>query len=133
MTSGQNMYVQQVVMTPIEHVVEPLVVLSPALDPVPNMSTTTNPIQVSKPEPIIVKTVYTPSTSDQHDDNQDAGVDDDLSAAAAVLVTQDDDDYMDVTISDKVAHHIKTITLMIIIMICLIQFVATVGTVVFWC
>jgi hypothetical protein len=131
MTSGQNMYVQQVVMTPIEHVVEPLVVLSPALDPVPNMSTTTNPIQVSKPEPIIVKTVYTPSTSDQHDDNQDAGVDDDLSAAAAVLVTQDDDDYMDVTISDKVAHHIKTITLMIIIMICLIQFVATVGTVVF--
>jgi hypothetical protein len=95
------------------------------------MSTTTNPIQVSKPEPIIVKTVYTPSTSDQHDDNQDAGVDDDLSAAAAVLVTQDDDDYMDVTISDKVAHHIKTITLMIIIMICLIQFVATVGTVVF--
>jgi hypothetical protein len=87
---------------------EPLAMQSPALDHAPNMSTPTNPIQVSESEPVIVETVYTPSTGDQHDDHHVGGVNDDVSAAAAVLVTQDDDDDMDITVSDEVAHHIET-------------------------
>jgi hypothetical protein len=72
------------------------------------MSTTTNPIQVFESEAVIVHTIYTPSTSDQQDDDQVGGVNAGLSLAAVVLVTQDDIDDMDVNVSDKVAHHIET-------------------------
>jgi hypothetical protein len=97
----------QVMMTPFEYVEEPPEIQLPVLDHAPNMSTTTNPIQVFESEPIIVETIYAPSTSDQHDDNQVGGVNEDLSAAAALLVTQDNDDDMDITISNEVAHHIE--------------------------
>jgi hypothetical protein len=96
-----------VVMTPFQYVEKPPVIQSPASDHAPNMFTTTNPIQVFESEPIIVDTVYTPSTGDQQDDDQVGGVDEGLSLAAAVLVTQDNDD-MDVNESDEVAHHIET-------------------------
>jgi hypothetical protein len=82
----------QVVTTPFEYVEEPPVIQSPASDHAPDMSTTTNPIQVFESEPVIVDTIYTPSTGDQQDDDQVGGVDTGLSLAAVVLVTQDDVD-----------------------------------------
>jgi hypothetical protein len=98
----------QVVTTPFEYVEEPPVIQSPASDHAPDMATTTNPIQVFESEPVIVDTIYTPSTGDQQDDDQVGGVDTGLSSAAVVLVTQDDVDDMDINVSNKVAHHIET-------------------------
>jgi hypothetical protein len=80
----------------------------PDFNPLPTTPSEVSKVsnEVSESEPVIVETIWMPSTDYQHDDDPVGRIVNDPSAATPLLVTQECNDNIHVT--KEVTHHIET-------------------------